>query len=102
MTAMNIKVILLFGFMMGLLSSCSKMLEPYPNGDRSGEDIWEYQDMVQGLIGQCYENMPRNYNDNEGAYLDGATDNAVITSSTNTLRRLATGTITTSQDPLLG
>ncbi|MCE5348207.1 MAG: RagB/SusD family nutrient uptake outer membrane protein [Bacteroidales bacterium] len=99
---MNIKVILLFGLMMGLLSSCSSMLEPYPNGDRSGEDIWEYQDMVQGLIGQCYENMPRNYNDNEGAYLDGATDNAVITSSTYTLRRLATGTITTSQDPFLG
>ena len=84
-----------------LFSSCKKFLEPFPNGDRSGEDIWKYQENVQGLVGRCYDNMPRNYNDNEGAYLDGATDDAVITSSTYNMRRLATGTLTTSQDPFL-
>lgn len=101
MTTMNIKVILLSGLLAGLLSGCTSMLDPYPNGDRSGDDIWEYQNMVQGLIGQCYDNMPRNYNDNEGTYLDGASDDAVITSSTHNLHRLATGTLSTSMDPFL-
>jgi hypothetical protein len=74
-------------------------LEPYPNGNRTTDDIWKYQDMVQGLVGQCYENMPRNYNDNEGVYLDGASDDVVITSTTHALSRLATGTLPFNQDP---
>lgn len=81
------------------LASCVDYLEPYPNGNRTAEDIWKYQDMVQGLVGQCYENMPRNYNDNEGVYLDGATDDVVITSTTHVLNRLAVGALPTSQDP---
>lgn len=84
-----------------LSSSCQKYLDPYPSGVRSSEDIWKYQENIQGLIGRCYDNMARNYNDNEGTYLDGATDDAEITSSTNALHRLATGSITTSQDPFL-
>lgn len=101
MTDMKIKLILLSGLLVGMLSSCSKMLDPYPNGDRSSDEIYQYPAMVQGLVGQCYDNMPRNYNDNEGAYLDGATDDAVITSSTNTMSRLATGTLSSSLDPFL-
>jgi hypothetical protein len=81
-----------------LTGACSEFLEPYPSGDRSEEDLWKYQDMVQGLVGQCYDYIPRNYNDNEGAYLDGATDNAVLTSSTHSLRRLAMGEMTTGID----
>jgi len=96
---MNTKIILLLGFTLFLTVSCGKFLDPYPNGDRSDEDILLYPDMMQGLVGQCYDNMVRNYNDNEGAYLDGATDNAVLTSSTYGIRRLAIGAITTSQDP---
>ncbi|GGH34647.1 carbohydrate-binding protein [Dyadobacter endophyticus] len=81
------------------LASCVDYLEPYPNGNRTTDDIWKYQDMVQGLVGQCYDVMPRNYNDNEGVYLDGATDDVVITSTTHALTRLALGSLPTSQDP---
>lgn len=98
---MTTKRILLSGLILMLTMSCSKYLDPFPNGDYSDEDIWNYQNLVQGLVGQCYDNMPRNYNDNEGAYLDGATDNAVITSSTNNMNRLAAGTMTTSNDAFL-
>ncbi len=94
----SIKIIL-FGCLALLIGSCTDYLDPYPNGDRQEEDIWGYQDMVQGLVGQCYDNMPRNYNDNEGAYLEGATDNAVLTSNTNSMKRLANGSLVTSQDP---
>jgi len=45
--------------------------------------------------------MSQNYNNNEGAYLDGATDDAVITNSTHSLNRLATGTLSTGLDPFL-
>jgi len=96
---MNTKIIVLFWVIVLLFSSCVKYLDPYPNGDVSDEDLWNYQARVQGLVGQCYDYMPQNYNDNEGAYLDGATDNAVITSSTQAMRKLAAGSLTTSQDP---
>lgn len=93
----NTKLTIL-GLFLILFASCTDFLEPYPNGDYSGDDIWEYQNMVQGLIGQCYEYMPRNYDNNEGAFLDGATDDAVITSTTNSMRRLSVGALTTGQD----
>ena len=92
--------ILLFWSIMALLSACTNYLDPYPNGDRSSENIWEYQDMVQGLVGQCYDNMPRNYDDNEGVYFDMATDDAVSTSPTQNMRRLAVGSLTIASDPL--
>lgn len=100
---MNTKNIWLISILFLFLVSCSDYLDPYPNGDRSREDIWDHQDMVQGLVGQCYDYMDnmdgRNYNNNNGSYQDCATDNAVRTSTTDALRRLAVGAITTSQDP---
>jgi len=99
MTIMNTKVILLSGLILVLFSSCKKYLDPYPNGDISTEDIWKYQENIQGLISRCYDYMAMNYNDNEGAYLDGATDDAVLTNSIYNIHRLATGTLSTSQDP---
>lgn len=81
--------------------SCKDYLEPYPNGAYTSDDLWNYQNMVQGLVGECYDNMPSNYNSNEGTYLDGATDDAVITSTSNAISRLAVGTLPTSSDPFL-
>lgn len=96
---MKTKIILLLGALLALFGSCKKYLDPYPNGDISSEGIFEYQGMVQGLVGQCYDNMPRNYNDNEGVYFDMATDDAVSTSPTQATRRLAVGSLTTGSDP---
>lgn len=92
---------LLLSSLLLITVSCKDFLDPYPNNDRSGEDIWNYQESVQGLVGKAYDNISRNYNTNEGVYLDGATDDAVITSPIHAMRRLAAGTITTGQDPFL-
>ncbi len=81
------------------IASCADFLDPYPNGDRSEDDIWEYQDMVQGLIGQAYDYLSRGYDNNEGAYFDCISDDAVRTSTTDPLRQLAVGALTTGQDP---
>ncbi len=94
--ATGVTFILLIGT---LLASCVDYLDPYPNGNRDSEDLWQYQDMVQGLVGQCYDYMPRNYDDFEGVYLDGASDDVVITSTTNSMSRLAVGSLPTSLDP---
>ena len=91
--------IILLGIVTVLLVSCVDFLEPYPNGDRSKEDIWEYQEMVQGLVGKSYDYLSRNYNNNEGAYMDCITDNAVRTSTTDAMRQLAVGSLTTGMDP---
>jgi hypothetical protein len=99
---MKTKRIILLAFIIALLGSCAKYLEPYPNGNYDSETLWQYQNLVQGLIGYCYDNVNsnrRNYDDNEGVYLDGATDDAVITSSTHVMRRYAVNTMTTNQDP---
>jgi starch-binding outer membrane protein, SusD/RagB family len=96
---MNTKIILLLSLISVILSSCIDYLDPYPNGDTSNEELWNYQATVQGFIGACYNNMPGNYNDNEGAYFEGATDNAVLTNSIHKMSILATGALTTSQDP---
>lgn len=99
---MKTKKIIIFGFIIALLGSCVNYLDPYPQGNYDSEQIWEYQWMVQGLIGYCYDQVNsnnRNYTDNEGLYLDGATDDAVITSTTNVMRRYANNSMTTSQDP---
>jgi len=104
---MKTKKIILFGFILVLIASCEDYLEPWPNGNYDSETIWDYQNLVQGLINRCYDNISetdvggsqRNYNNNEGVFLDGVTDDAVITSSTHVLRRYALNSMTTSQDP---
>ncbi len=93
------KRILFFLIILFITGSCKDYLEPYPTGIIDDDEMWEYQVRVQGLIGQCYEFMPRNYNDNEGVYLDGATDDAVITNTSHAMHRLATGSLTAGQDP---
>ena len=107
---MKTKKIILFVFIAVLIASCETYLEPWPNGNYDSETLWNYQNFVQGLINRCYDNIGeasvggsnRNYNNNEGVYLDGVTDNAVITSPTNIMRRYAINTMTTSSDPFQG
>lgn len=99
---MKTKKLFIFVLIAALFSSCVDYLEPYPQGNYTEETLWEYQSQVQGLIGYCYDQINsnnRNYVDNEGIYLDGATDDAVITSSTNVMRRYTQNTMITSQDP---
>jgi hypothetical protein len=99
MNDMKTKILTQLTFIALLFSSCDNYMDPYPTGDISDEDLWTFQARVQGLVGGCYDNMPRQYNTNEGAYLDGATDDAVLTSSTHAMKRLATGSLTTGNDP---
>lgn len=81
------------------LSSCADYLDQYPYGNYTEEENWKNQAFVQGLVGQCYEYMTRDYNNNEGYYLDGATDNAVVTTTTNVMNKLAVGSMVTGDDP---
>jgi len=101
---MKTKNIILFGFFIVFLGSCKNYLDPYPIVNYDEKMLWQYQELVQGLIGSCYDYVnsnTRNYNDNEGVYLDGATDDAVITLPTHVMRRYAVNSMTTSQDPFL-
>lgn len=84
-----------------MISSCTDFLDPIPRGEYTQNDMMEYPNMMQGLIGQCYDYMPNNYNNNEGVYLDGATDDAVITNKSHSMSRYAVGTLTTESDPFL-
>lgn len=98
---MKIKNILIsIGLISVVLSSCSEdFLDPYPNGQRNEEDLWKYPTMVQGLIGQMYGYIPKNYDNNEGIYLECATDNAVSTDPSRNMAKWASNSLTTGQDP---
>lgn len=97
---MNTKfAIILSGILFTMLGSCTDYMDPYPNGAINEEDFWNRQELVQGLIGQCYEYMDRTYDNNNGYYLDGATDDAVLTSTTHALSKLSLGSLTSNNDP---
>jgi len=80
-------------------TSCADFLAPYPSAIRDEEYVLNSSTAMQGLVDQCYEYMSKNYNNNEGAYLDCATDNAVRTSRTDVLSRIAVGVTLPSNDP---
>jgi hypothetical protein len=83
-----------------LSGSCEKFLESYPNGDRTRDDAFKYNEMIQGLIGRSYDYLvsdysSKNYNSNETAYLECATDNAVRRSTTDAVVQFAKGELNT-------
>lgn len=80
-------------------SSCSDFMDSYPYGAFPEEEFWDRPNVVQGLVYKPYDYMSKNYDNNEGYYLDGATDDAVVTSTTHKMTRYGTGAITTSEDP---
>lgn len=82
-----------------LITSCSGFLEPYPSAIRSEEFVLESATTMQGLVDQCYDYMSKNYDNNEGAYLDCLTDNAVRTSRTDVISRMAIGVTSPANDP---
>ena len=91
---------LLIIFIAFLFEACSSFLEAYPNGDKTRDDVFDYQESVQGLIGRSYDYLgmdagAKNYNSNETAYLDCATDNAVRRSTTDAIVQFAKGELTT-------
>lgn len=83
-----------------LLGACSDFLDPYPNGDRTRDDVFKYQESIQGLIGRSYDYLgmdysSKNYNSTETGYLECATDNAVRRSTTDAVVQFAKGELTT-------
>lgn len=82
-----------------LFMSCSDFLDPYPYGRISEEDLWNNSAAVQGLVNKGYDYMSSSYFDASGVYLDGATDDAVVTSTEDAFYKLAVGTLPISSDP---
>ena len=81
------------------LDSCSGFLDPYPSAIRDQEYVISSPTTMQGLLGECYEWISTNYNNNEGAYLDCMTDNAVRTSKTDAISRMAIGVNAPDNNP---
>lgn len=82
-----------------LLPSCVDFLEPLPNGTVPEDDLWNRPSYVEGFVGHAYTYIPKNYANNRGFYLDGATDDAVITNRTHAMNRFGIGTMGTDNDP---
>ena len=96
---MKFKILIII-FVALVSESCSKFLDAYPNGDKARDDVFAYQESVQGLIGRSYDYLgsdysSKNYNSNETAYLECATDNAVRRSTTDIVVQFAKGELTT-------
>lgn len=83
--------------LLALSGSCS-LLDPYPTEIRDKDYVLSHQKTMQGLVDKCYDYMETNYNTNGGAYSDCMTDNAVLTSRTHALGRMAVGITQPSND----
>ena len=95
----NIRIAVLAATAVSLLVSCNGFLDPYPSAIRDEEYVISSPTTMQGLIGECYEWISTNYNNNEGAYLDCMTDNAVRTSKTDVISRMAIGVNSPDNNP---
>ena len=82
-----------------MFAGCSDFLEPLPNGHYTDENLNEYPSMIRGFVEKSYDLLPTLYSGGEYVYLDGATDDAVITAQTHAMRRFAVGTGTPASDP---
>ena len=82
-----------------MFAGCSDFLEPLPNGHYTDKNLLEYPSMIRGFVEKSYDLLPTLYSSGEYVYLDGATDDAVITAQTHAMRRFAVGTGTPASDP---
>lgn len=82
--------------------ACVDFLEPLPNGTFPEDEIWDKPKYIEGFVGHAYSYIPKNYDDNRGYYLDGATDDAVITNRMHNMNRFGNGTMSTDNDPFKG
>ena len=81
------------------LAGCSDLLDPLPNGHYTDKNLKDYPSMIRGFVEKSYDLLPTSYSSREYVYLDGATDDAVITAQTDAMRRFAVGTGTPASDP---
>ena len=81
------------------LAGCSDFLDPLPNGHYTDENLNEYPSMIRGFVEKSYDLLPTAYTKAEYLYLDGATDDLVITERNHAMRSFALGTGTPASDP---
>lgn len=80
-------------------AGCSDFLDPMPNGHYTDRNLLDYPSMIRGFVEKSYDLLPTSYSGGEYVYLDGATDDVVITAQTNAMRRFAVGSGTPASDP---
>lgn len=100
-TMMKKSKLYILGILLSTVSliGCEDFLQPLPNGTIPEENLSKYPAYIEGFVGQAYTYMPTTYADNQGFYFDGATDDAVITSTTHAMSRFGNGAMGTSNDP---
>ena len=80
-------------------AGCSDFLDPLPNGHYTDQNLLDYPSMIRGFVEKSYALLPTSYSGGEYVYLDGATDDVVITAQTTAMRRFAVGSGTPASDP---
>lgn len=78
--------------------SCD-FLEPLPNGSYNEDNYEQYPTIIRGFIDKAYNLLPSNYYTTEYIGLDGASDNLVFVSPTNSTREFSTGSAKMSSNP---
>lgn len=74
-------------------------LDPLPNGFVTEDTLGDFPSYIRGFVDKAYEKMPTTYISNEYLYLDAATDDAVITSSSSVMHKYAKGAISPDSCP---
>ncbi|MGM9737791.1 MAG: RagB/SusD family nutrient uptake outer membrane protein [Candidatus Cryptobacteroides sp.] len=91
------RIIILFSIA-SVLAGCD-FLDPLPNGNVTDQNLDEYPSYIRGFVEKAYDLMPTSYITNEYIYLDAVTDDAVITSSSTSMRKYGTGVLSPNANP---
>lgn len=92
------KKILNIFFTAVLIGGCD-FLDPLPTGNVTDENIDNHPSYIRGYVDKAYSLLPTTYINNEHIYLDAITDDAVITSSSNAMRRYGLGAVSMGNYP---
>ena len=99
----KLNTILLSAAFLFVLGGCDSSLYPEKYVTNIGEDaLWAVPDLAQGVLFNCYYDMPTAPDCYSSNFLDVATDNAVVNNSTGTIYRLSLGRQTPSDNPFSG
>ena len=82
-----------------LLAVGCDFLDPLPDGNVTDANISEYPSYIRGFVEKAYDLMPTSYITNEYIYLDAVTDDAVMSSSSSTMRKYGTGVLSPDANP---
>lgn len=82
-----------------IFNACDKVLDPMDDGAYTDSNINDYPSIIRGFVDKAFVQISNTYLTDEYVYLDCATDNGVLSTSTQSMEKFANGSLRQTDDP---